>query len=72
MIFDANCIITYPLTAHKRFKETIQNLIEATDVEIQRQTGVSSHTEPRSLNFAAAQRLHTGMKIDASIEWVLY
>jgi hypothetical protein len=75
IIHDANCMITYvpsPLTAKSRFQETVRNLIEATDVEIQRQTGVSSHTDPRSFNFAAAQRLHTGMKIDASIEWVLY
>ena len=60
------------LTAHKRFTETIQNLIEATDSEIQRQTGISSYTEPSSLNFAAAQRLNNGIKIYASIEWVLH
>jgi len=56
------------VSIHKRFKETIQNLIEATDVEIQRQTSISSHTEPNSLNFAAAQRLNNGIKIDASID----
>jgi hypothetical protein len=60
----------HSLTAKERFKETIQKVIEATDVEIQRQTGISSHTEPSSLNFAAAQRLNNGIKIKASIEWV--
>jgi GTP-binding protein EngB required for normal cell division len=56
------------VSTKERFKETIQNLIVATDLEIQRQTGISSHTEASSLNFAAAQRLNNGIKIDASID----
>jgi len=56
------------VSTRKRFNETIQNLIKATDAEIQRKTGISSHTEPNSLNFAAAQRLDNGIKIDASID----
>lgn len=51
-------------------QNTIQAVIQATDAEIQRQTGISSRTEPRSLNFATAQRLNTDIKIDASIECV--
>jgi len=51
-----------------RYKDSIKELIQATDGEIQRHTGVSSHTEPRSFNFSAAQRLNTGIKIEASID----
>ena len=56
------------MAAHEEFGETIQELIKATDEEIQQQSGIHSHTEPRALNFAAAQRLNPGIKIDASIE----
>jgi len=56
------------VSTKKRFNKTIQNLIKATDAEIQRKTGISSHTESSSLNFAAAQRLDNGIKINASID----
>jgi len=59
------------VSTHRRFKETIQNL-KATGVEIQGKTGISSHTESGSLNFAAAQRLNNGIRIGASIVWVLH
>ncbi|KAF8521772.1 hypothetical protein BU17DRAFT_87676 [Hysterangium stoloniferum] len=56
------------VSTHPRYKDTIKVVIEATDKEIQQQTGIFSHTEPHSLNFTAAQRLNTNMKIDASID----
>jgi predicted GTPase len=59
-----------PVSAGMRYTDTIKRLIQATDKEIQRQTGVSSHTEPRSLNFSRAQRADNDLKIEASIEWV--
>jgi len=65
-------VLYHSHTANERFNETIQTLIKATDSEIHQQTGISSHTEPSSLNFAAAQRLNNGIKIDASIECALH
>ncbi|KAI0251027.1 hypothetical protein BJV78DRAFT_1213904 [Lactifluus subvellereus] len=56
------------VSAGSRYKDTIKELIQATDEEIQQQTGVSSHTEPRSLNFSSAQRADNGLKIKASID----
>ncbi|KAM6495044.1 hypothetical protein JOM56_009667 [Amanita muscaria] len=55
------------VSIHEEFEETIQELIKATDEEIQQQSGIPSHTEPRALNFAAAQRMNPGIKIDASV-----
>ncbi|KAF8525511.1 hypothetical protein BU17DRAFT_83721 [Hysterangium stoloniferum] len=55
------------VSTRDRYKNTIKVVIEATDREIQQQTGIS-HTEPHSLNFTAAQRVNTDMKIDASID----
>jgi len=56
-----------------RFASTIEELIRATDKEIQEQTNTPGppgppHTEPHSLNFAAAQRANTDLKVDASID----
>ncbi|KAN0109794.1 hypothetical protein V8E52_008900 [Russula decolorans] len=56
------------VSIHPRYKNTIQGVIQATDAEIQQQTGTTSRTEPRSFNFAAAQRLNADIKIDASID----
>ncbi|KIL65044.1 hypothetical protein M378DRAFT_178576 [Amanita muscaria Koide BX008] len=55
------------VSIHEEFEEIIQELIKATDEEIQQQSGIHSHTEPRALNFAAAQRMNSGIKIDASV-----
>ena len=58
----------YSFAGGKRYTGTIKELIQATNKEIQRQTGASSHTEPRSLNFSRAQRADNDLKIQASIE----
>jgi hypothetical protein len=58
--------------ARPKYKNTIEKLIEATDKEIPRRGDVGSYTEAVPLNFAAAQRAHPAIKLDASIEWVLY
>ncbi|KAN0124243.1 hypothetical protein V8E52_001892 [Russula decolorans] len=55
-----------------RFASTIEELIRATDKEIQQQTNAPPHTEPHSLNFATAQRANTDLKVDASIEWYVF
>ncbi|KAF8523355.1 hypothetical protein BU17DRAFT_86101 [Hysterangium stoloniferum] len=56
------------VSTRQKYQNTIQAVIQATDEEIQQRTSNFSHTEPHSLNFTAAQRLNTDMKIDASID----
>jgi len=51
-----------------RYQGTIKELIQSADEEIMRQTGVSSHAEPRSLNFSRAQRADNDLKIEAAID----
>ncbi|KAN0118209.1 hypothetical protein V8E52_005470 [Russula decolorans] len=57
------------VSGQPRFDSTIEELIRATDKEMQQQTNAPPHTEPHSLNFAPAQRANTDLKVDASIEW---
>jgi hypothetical protein len=59
-----------PFAGGPRYRDTIKELIQATDKEIQKQTGVPSHTEPSSLNFSCAQRADNNLKFEASIESV--
>jgi len=56
------------VSGQPRFASTIEELIRATDKEIQQQTNAPPHTEPHSLNFATAQRANTDLKVDASID----
>ncbi|KAF8333731.1 hypothetical protein F5887DRAFT_1259834 [Amanita rubescens] len=56
------------VSSGQRYKDTIRELIQATDKEIQKQTGVPWHTEPSSLNFSLAQRADNDLKIEASID----
>ena len=62
--------MTRLLVARPRYKNTIQNLIEATDKEIAQREGASatSYTEAVPLNWASAQRGDTDIKIKASVE----
>jgi len=56
------------VSGQPRFDSTIEELIRATDKEMQQQTNAPPHTEPHSLNFAPAQRANTDLKVDASID----
>ena len=55
------------LQGKPRYKDTIKQLIEATDREIQQHMHDSSHTTPTSLAWAIAQRGNADINIEASV-----